>query len=108
MLFNVETGLVFWDEVDNTSICLFSSVDEKHLPMLDLSQSFIDTYKRIILQRQETTQIQLEELIEILKNLYCTDENPVYDTTNGYKIVEITIDSISNRQGLLAPYAVGE
>ena len=56
----------------------------------------------------ETAQIQLEELIRDIEKCLYSDENLVYDTTNGYKIVEITIESIVTDKGLLAPYAVGE
>lgn len=107
-LFNVETGLVFWDEVnDFPYVCLVPGDERrKHLPARFV-WSFMEVPIKVYC-KGETAQIQLEELIRDIEKCLYSDENLVYDTTNGYKIVEITIDSIVTDKGLLAPYAVGE
>lgn len=107
-LFNVETGLVFWDEVnDFPYVCLVPGDERrKHLPARFV-WSFMEVPIKVYC-KGETAQIQLEKLIRDIEKCLYSDENLVYDTTNGYKIVEITIDSIVTDKGLLAPYAVGE
>lgn len=107
-LFNVETGLVFWDEVsDFPYVCLVPGDERrKHLPARFV-WSFMEVPIKVYC-KGETAQIQLEELIRDIEKCLYSDENLVYDTTNGYKIVEITIESIVTDKGLLAPYAVGE
>ena len=107
-LFNVETGLVFWDEVnDFPYVCLVPGDERrKHLPARFV-WSFMEVPIKVYC-KGETAQIQLEELIRDIEKCLYSDENLVYDTTNGYKIVEITIESIVTDKGLLAPYAVVE
>lgn len=56
----------------------------------------------------ETSQEQLETLLEDTESVINANRVLVYDSVNGYETTEILIVSITTDEGLLAPYAVGE
>lgn len=105
---NAYAKLKFWDEVnDFPSVYLTPGSEVREYHPGDFTWGFLGICIKVYC-KGESSQEQLEQLLEDIER--CVDDNRVlvYDTTNNYETTEILIQSITTDEGLLAPYAVGE
>ena len=105
---NAYSKLKFWDEIQDFPAVYMSpgSEQREYLPG-DFAWGFLGVSIKVYCHG-ETSQEQLEQLLEDIET--CVDRNRVlvYDTAKNYETTEILIQSITTDEGLLAPYAVGE
>lgn len=100
--------LKFWDEV-NDFPSVYSSTGSEQREYLP--GGFTWAYLGISLKvycKGESSQDQLEQLLEDIESVIDANRSLVYDSIKNYETTEILVASITTDEGLLAPYAVGE
>lgn len=105
---NAYPVLKFWNEV-NDFPCIYSTAGPEYREYhpADFAWSFLTVTIRVYCEG-ETSQTQLENLLEDIETCIDSNQELVYDSVNNYKTTEILIQSIVTDEGILAPYAVGE
>jgi hypothetical protein len=58
--------------------------------------------------KSDSSQEQLEQLLDDVERCIDANRTLVYDTETGAETTEILVTSITTDEGLLAPYAIGE
>jgi hypothetical protein len=105
---NCFAKLKFWDEVqDFPSVYLSPGTELREYHPAEFKWAFLGISIKAYCHGEDSSE-QLERLLEDIEN--CIDDNNrlVYDLAKNYQTAELTIQSITTDEGLLAPYAVGE
>jgi hypothetical protein len=105
---NVYPKLKFWDEVNDFPAIYMSPGSEtrEYLP-----SAFTWAYLNVSIKvycKGESSQEELEVLLEDVESVIDANRTLVYDEINNYETTEILVASITTDEGLLAPFAVGE
>lgn len=105
---NVNSGLKFWDEVNDFPCVYVSAGGEtrEYLPA-DFKWGFLSVSVKAYTKHPEDAQQQLEMLLEDIETKL-DSTNGVIEYSTGLTTTEINITSINTDEGLLAPYGVGE
>lgn len=100
--------LQFWDTVSNFP-CIYMSpgTELREYHPADFTWGFLGVSLKVYC-KGETSQEQLEDLLEDIEHAVNSNRQLVYDVDNNYSTTEILISSITTDEGLLAPYAIGE
>lgn len=100
--------LEFWDSVqDFPSVYLSAGTELREYMPGSFTWGFLGVSIKLY-TRGENCADQLEDLIDDVERVIDANREMVYDTVNQYCITDITIQSITTDEGLLAPYGVGE
>jgi hypothetical protein len=105
---NCFAKLKFWDEVkDFPSVYLTPGTEIREYLPADFKWAFLGVAIKVYCHGEDSSE-QLEKLLDDIELVLDSNYRLVYDATNGYQTADITIQSITTDEGLLAPYAVGE
>jgi len=100
--------LKFWDEVDNfPSVYITPGSETREYLPSDFTWGFLNLSVKLYC-KGDTSQQELEILLEDFEKAIDANRVLVYDSTNNLETTEILVLSITTDEGLLAPYAVGE
>ena len=106
---NAYPKLKFWDEVqDFPSIYLTPGAEMREYLPGAFTWGFLGVSVKVYTKSEDSSQEQLETLLEDIEKVLDSNRQLLYDSTNGYLTTEILINSITTDEGLLAPYSVGE
>lgn len=101
--------LKFWDEVEDFPCVYLSPGNEtREYHPSGFSWGYLMVCVKCYVKSEDTSQDQIELLLEDLEK--CIDANRVlvYDQENNLETTEILVQSITTDEGLLTPYGVGE
>jgi hypothetical protein len=100
--------LVFWDECNNfPAVYLTPGTETREYLPSNFAWGYLNVSLKVYC-KGDTSQEQLESLLEDIERVVDNNRVLVYDNTNNYQTTEILITSITTDEGLLAPYAIGE
>ena len=105
---NAYPYLKFWDEL-NQFPALYSSPGtelREYLPG-GFKWGYLNISIKAYVKGDDATD-QLEKLLEDIETVIDANQQLIYDVDNNYETTELTIQSITTDEGLLAPYGVGE
>jgi hypothetical protein len=105
---NCYAKLKFWDEVkDFPSVYLTPGTEVREYLPANFKWGFLGVAIKVYCHGEYSSE-QLEQLLDDIELVLDKNNTLVYDSTTGYQTAELTIQSITTDEGLLAPYAVGE
>jgi hypothetical protein len=101
--------LKFWDEVEAFP-CIYMSPGTEYREYLPsaFKWGFLAISIKLYVKSTENSAAELELLLEDVEKVIDANNVLVYDADNNYETTELTIQSITTDEGLLAPYGVGE
>ncbi len=100
--------LKFWNEVEDLP-AIYVTAGPEHREYLPAGFAWVFmTVCMKVYCKGETSQLQLENLLEDIERVIDTNQNLEYDTVKHHETTQILVQSIVTDEGLLAPYAVGE
>lgn len=100
--------LKFWNEV-NDFPCIYTTAgpESREYHPSDFAWCFLTITIKVYC-KGETSQLELENLLEDIENCIRNNQEIEYDSVNHYTTTQILVNTIVTDEGLLAPYAVGE
>ncbi len=106
---NAYPYLRFWDEISDLPAIYMSPGTEyrEYLPSA-FKWGFLAISIKLYVKSTENSAAELELLLEDVEKVIDANNVLVYDVDNNYETTEVTIQSITTDEGLLAPYGVGE
>jgi len=106
---NAHAALKFWDEINQfPAIYVTPGQESREYHPGDFKWGFLNVCIKVYVKDPETSQQQLEDLLEDIESVIDSNRVLVYDEVNSYETTEILIQSIVTDEGLLLPYGVGE